>query len=135
MLKNIFSLFKRNKFFVKISLSKELYANKTLCTFSDLYEASGVVVYITEMSKNQEGKYHVDNIRVNKKTYEKIKEILHTNILSKKNKWAKMYRSKKLETEHSFDCLLFAPKIDESVPNDVIYIYLPGHKEYKTIKD
>ena len=30
MLKNIFNLFKRNKFFVKINLSKELYANKTL---------------------------------------------------------------------------------------------------------
>lgn len=135
MFKNILNLFKRNKSFVKINLSKKLYADKTLCTFSDFYKAAGILVYTTEMSKNQGGKYHVDNIRTNKKTYEKIERILHTNMLSKKNKWAKMYRSNKLETEHSFDCLLFAPKIDESVPNNVIYIYLPGHKEYKTIKD
>ena len=135
MFKNILNLFKRNKSFVKINLSKKLYANKTLCTFSDFYGEAGILVYTAEMSKNQGGKYHVDNIRTNKKTYEKIEGILHTNMLSKKNKWAKMYRPNKLETEHSFDCLLFAPKIDESVPNNVIYIYLPGHKEYKTIKD
>ena len=44
-----------------------------------------------------------------------------------------MYKEKYLRTQHSFDSLAFAPTIDDSVKDNVLYIIKPGNPKYKNV--
>ena len=79
-------------------------------------------------------KYHVDNIRCNSKTYDKIMQTLKYNVVKTKNKYSKMYKEQKLHSMVAFDSLMFGPSIREDIKDDYIKIILPGDKNYKNVK-
>lgn len=134
--RNVFKL--RDVLHQKDVKIKESVLNDTkLCCFGDLYEACGLTPYINKMKKASgiKDNYHIDNIRMNQATYDTLCTLLKTNLKSKKNKWAKVYKDKKLESMFAYDTLCFGPYIDNSIKNNTICVILPGHKEFKTVND
>ena len=124
MLNSLKKLFKNNTKLIKISDS--IYSDKKIYCFAELYE---------QMKKSNEfDKYHVDNIRCNSKTYDKIMQTLKYNVVKTKNKYSKMYKEQKLHSMVAFDSLMFGPSIREDIKDDYIKIILPGDKNYKNVK-
>ena len=128
------------KFFVKKDTFKEIKIKNTvfnsnkICTFNDLFCALGADIEIKKLRAiSKTDTYNIANLRVNQKTFDKIDSFILNNLLSKKNKYAKMYKEKYLRTQHSFDSLAFAPTIDDSVKDNVLYIIKPGNPKYKNV--
>ena len=133
MLNSLKKLFKNNTKLIKISDS--IYSDKKIYCFAELYEKLGLDKYIEQMKKSNEfDKYHVDNIRCNSKTYDKIMQTLKYNVVKTKNKYSKMYKEQKLHSMVAFDSLMFGPSIREDIKDDYIEIILPGDKNYKNVK-
>lgn len=133
MLDSLKKLFKNNTKLIKISDS--IYSDKKIYCFAELYEKLGLDKYIEQMKKSNEfDNYHVDNIRCNSKTYDKIMQTLKYNVVKTKNKYSKMYKEQKLHSMVAFDSLMFGPSIREDIKDDYIKIILPGDKNYKNVK-
>ena len=120
-----------NKYFRKIEIYKLtpaiLHDKKILC-YGDLYNKLNV--FNSEVKK-----YHYKNIRCNVYTLKKIENLLKNNLLNTKNKYSRMYKEPKLLSILAFDNLMYAPFVDESVPNDCIIKLLDGHKKYIPIDE
>lgn len=132
---NIFKFFKNNKGYKDLKIANTVLKSTKICTFNEFFEAIGADKEIKEMKKLEKvDTYHIDNIRFNESTSKKIDSLLLTNLLSKKNKYAKHYKEHYLRTQHSFDSLIFSPKIDKAVPDNVVRIITSANPEYKTVK-
>lgn len=125
-------LLKRNR--CEINISEAIYSDKHIYCFGDLYEKLGINKFIEEMkAKNTFNKYHIDNIRCNSITYNKLMEMFKYNLIKTKNKYSKTYKEPKLRTMIAFDSLAFGPAIREEVKTNYIKVILPGDKEYRTV--
>lgn len=127
---NIKNLFKKKYVYFNID-SNVFTSDKIPVCYNDFYVKTGVSIKIDEIrTKNINGKYHYKNIRANKKTIEKIENSLRSNLINTKNKWSKVYKKDKLSSMASWDFLMFAPFVDDSVPDDKIMVLEPAHKEF-----
>lgn len=130
----LLKFFKKNNTLKEIKIKDIVFNNTKLCTFNDLFCALGADLEIKKLKEiSKADTYHMDNLRMNQKTFDKIDNLLLTNLLSKKNKYARTYREKYLRTQHSFDSLIFAPRIDNSIQDDVLCIIKPGNSKYKAV--
>ena len=129
---SLLKIFKKKNTFKEIKIKDIIFNNTKLCTFNDLFCALGADLEIKKLKDiSKTDTYHIDNLRVNQKTFDKIDNMLLKNLLSKKNKYARVYKEKYLRTQHSFDSLMFAPHIDNSIKDNVLYIIKPGNSEFK----
>lgn len=127
------NLFKSN--YKSIKITKDLFENKRICSWGEFFEASGVLKWTDEMQKAaKEQTYHIDNVRVHPETLALLEAKLKENLFSKKNKYARIYRDKKLQSMHAFDNLMWAPKTDKKIAKQTVVIYLPGDKHFKYAK-
>lgn len=131
---NLLKIFKKKNTFKEIKIKDIIFNNTKLCTFNDLFCALGADSEIKKLKAiSKTDTYHIDNLRMNQKTFDKIDNMLLTNLLSKKNKYARTYKEKYLRTQHGFDSLIFAPRIDNSIQDNVLYIIKPGNSEFKEV--
>lgn len=122
----MFSFFKKSRISYKITA--EILANKKLLCYGDLFHKLNIF-------GNEVKKYHYKNIRCNKKTLDKIENFLRYNLLHTKNKYSKIYTEKKLASMFSFDCLIYAPFIDDSIKDDIIIKLLDNDKDFTNLNE
>lgn len=127
MLKKILKLFKHTPKYKDFPINFQTLKKKPLC-YGDLFKELGMVNLIEELTIG--GKYHYANIRANKLTVDILDSVLKENLCKTKNKYSKMYRKHALENMSAFDRLMYAPKEDESIPNNIIRVLLPNHKNF-----
>ena len=56
--------------------------------------------------------------------------MLEKHLCKTKNKYSRMYREKALLNMSAFDRLMYAPKEDIAIKDNIIRVLLPNHKEY-----
>ena len=124
------NLFK-NKKHVFIRIDENLYKNKEIMCYIDLYNLFGVMSYIEDMvEKSEFKKFHNKNIRANSITIKKFDDFIRNNLIHTKNKYSKIYKEKYLLSMAAIDALQWAPFIDNSLENDIIKIILPESKDF-----
>ena len=127
-------LFKKDS--VYIHLPESIFKDKKILSYEDFYKKSGVLEYTEKMRKeNKYNTYHVDNVRANNKTQQRILAFITDNVVNTKNKYSKIYTEKKLRTNISFESLIFSPSTDESVKDNYIKILKPFNKQYKQVTE
>lgn len=127
-------LFKKDS--VYIHLPESIFKDKKILSYEDFYKKSGILEYTEKMRKeNKYNTYHVDNVRANNETQQKILAFITNNLITTKNKYSKMYTEKKLRVNISFEALIFGPSTDESVKNNYIKILKPFNKQYKLVTE
>ena len=124
----LFDIFKRKPKYKEFVVDSYILKQKPFC-YGELFKALGMDILVKDLCTN--GKYHYANIRANKATIESFDKMLKENLIKTKNKYSKLYRPKALESMSSFDCLMYAPKEDNTVADNIIRVLLPNHKEYK----
>lgn len=133
-LKNLF----KEKNCIFISITPEILNNKRNICYGELFKNTEIKKYIDILINSSEiKKYHYKNIQANEQTILNLEKVMKKHLLTTKNKWSKLYKTKKLESIFSFDCLMYAPYKNDNIPNNKIKILLPGHKDfiYITKKD
>ncbi len=127
-------LFKKDS--IHIYLPESIFKDRKILSYEDFYKKSGVLEYTEKMRKeNKYNTYHVDNVRANNKTQQRILAFITDNVVNTKNKYSKIYTEKKLRTNISFESLIFSPSTDESVKDNYIKILKPFNKQYKQVTE
>lgn len=127
-------LFKKDS--VYIHLPESIFKDRKILSYEDFYKKSGVLEYTEKMRKeNKYNTYHVDNVRANNKTQQRILTFITDNVVNTKNKYSKIYTEKKLRVNISFESLVFSPSTDESVKDNYIKILKPFNKQYKQVTE
>ena len=136
MFDKIKKIFNKNKELMKFKINlNEFKDNKDIICYEGLYKALGIVEAIDKIrSENKLGKYHYKNVRANKKTCEKIEELLKYNLLNTKNKFKKMYKEKYLLSMFSMDCLMWAPFLQDDIEDNEIVVILPENKDFINVE-
>ena len=124
----LFDLFKRKPKYKEFLIDDYILKQKPYC-YGELFKALGMDILVRGLCI--EGKYHYANIRANRSTIDSIDKMLTENLIKTKNKYSKLYRPKALESMSAFDRLMYAPKEDAVVKDNVIRVLLPNHSEYK----
>lgn len=110
--------------------------DKTILTFQDFYIKTGVMLSIEKIVEtSQYHKYHYKNLRANKNTCLKIRELLKHNLLNTKNKYKRMYKEKYLLNMLAVDDLYWGPYVDDSINDDKIIVLLPTHKDFVIVTE
>ena len=126
---NIFKLFKRKPTYKDFTINNTVL-NRKAVSYGDIFVKSGLYEYI--LSNYPDGKYHYKNIRANSSMVNLLDTTLETNLIKTKNKYSKFYKEKALKYMAAFDRLMYAPFIDETVPDNTLRMLLPNHKEFKS---
>lgn len=126
---NIFNLFKRKKNYKDFVITPEILKKKPVC-YGALFKALELDKAIEALCLD--GKYHYANIRANSKTIHLLDNATEQNLSKTKNKYSKIYKEHALKTMAAYDRLMFSPKADETIKDNVIRVLLPEHKEYKS---
>ena len=136
MFDKIKKIFSKNKDLVEFDIDFNKFKdNKDIVCYDELYKALEIMKTVDKIrSENNLGKYHYKNIRTNKKTCEKIEELLKYNLLNTKNKFKKRYKEKYLLSMFSMDCLMWSPFIQDDIKDDKIVIILPENKDFTEVE-
>lgn len=126
---NIFKLFKRKPTY-KDFIIDDTVLNKKAVSYGDIFVKAGLHEYI--LNNYPDSKYHYKNIRANSSTVSLLDTTLETNLIKTKNKYSKFYKEKALKYMAAFDRLMYAPFVDETVPDNTLRMLLPNHKEFKS---
>lgn len=133
---NIFNLlksyFSKNEKIYK--LSKEIFDDKKIICYYELYEKLGIMKNIEEMiQQNEFKKYHYKNIQANYKTIVKLDEFIRFNLVNRKNKYTRKYTKQCLANMAAMDGLQWAPKINNDLQDNIIRVILPNNKEFVNV--
>lgn len=126
---NIFKLFKRKPTYKDFTIDNTVL-NRKAVSYGDIFIKSGLHEYI--LNNYPGGKYHYKNIRANSSTINLLDTALETNLIKTKNKYSKFYKEKALKYMAAFDRLMYAPFVDETIPDNTLRMLLPNHKEFKS---
>lgn len=132
----MFNWFKKksNKNQIIINIDENIFKDKKILCFCDLYQKLGINDYITQMTRaNQFGKWHYKNIQANYETCQKLDKLIRNNLVETKNRYSKLYAKKILETMAAMDSLQCSPKISDDLIDDTIRIILPGDNNYTDV--
>ena len=125
---NIFNWFKRNPTYKDFTIMPDVLKNKKIICYGNLFLSLGMEDLVKKLCIN--GKYHYVNIRANKTTIDTLDKMLEEHLCKTKNKYSKMYKEKALLNMSAFDRLMYAPKEDTTIKDNIIRVLLPNHKEY-----
>ena len=119
---------------VCFEIPEDLYKNKNILSFVDIYDLLGIENCINGIiAKAKESKLDYSNIRANEKTIQKLYDLVKKNILEDKKK--KFFTKKVKETACAMDFLMYSPYTDNTVEDDSIVILKPNHKKYKRYEE
>lgn len=119
---------------VCFEIPEDLYKNKNILSFVDIYDSLGIENCINcIIAKTKESKLDYSNIRANEKTIQKLYDLVKENVLKSKNK--KFFTKKVKETACAMDFLMYSPYTDDTVEDDSIVILKPNHKKYKRYEE
>lgn len=117
-------------------LTDIILEDKKIICYYDLYTKMGIMVDIEEMIKqNKFKKYHYQNIQANYKTIRKLDELIHFNLVNRKNKYARIYNKQCLANMAAMDGLQWSPKVNNSLEDDTIRVILPNNKEFINVTE
>lgn len=129
-----FNKFFKHKFEKIINIPEDIYENKKIFSHEEFYNSLGLIEYFNKMSEQNEfKKFHIYNVRANYKTQMKIYDFLKNNLIKTKNKYSRAYKEKALQMIAANDFLIWSPKTDENLKDNVIKIILPGHDDYTEV--
>ena len=119
---------------VCFEIPEDLYKNKNILSFVDIYDLLGIENCINGIiAKKKESKLDYSNIRANEKTIQKLYDLVKKNILEDKKK--KFFTKKVKETACAMDFLMYSPYTDDTVKDNSIVILKPNHKKYKRYEE
>lgn len=126
------------KFFPKkekiYKLSNDIFNNKKILSYEDLYENVNIMQDIKAMiEQNEFKKYHYQNIQANYNTIMKCDELIRFNLIKTKNKYSRVYTEHYLKQMVAMDSLLWAPKTNNALEDNCILVILPGNKNFINI--
>lgn len=127
IIKKLTELFNLKKTYKDFKITSAILKQTPIC-YGELFKKLGMEELITTLCVN--GKYHYKNIRANKSTISFLDKTLEKNLITTKNKYSRAYKKEALKTMAQWDNLMYAPKIDERITDNVIRILLPTNKEY-----
>ncbi len=120
-------LFKLKKHYKDFIISTEVLNKKPIC-YGDVFKILKLDKEVEKLCLD--GKYHYKNIRANSNTIKLLDTKIEYNLLKTKNMYSKIYKEKALKTMAAYDRLMFAPKEDNTIKDNIIRILLPTHKNY-----
>jgi len=113
------------------TLSNNIFDNKNILCYEDLYKATNIMEDIKIMLKqNKFNKYHYQNIQANSNTIMKCNKLIHFNLIKTKNKYSRNYTEHYLKNMAAMDSLLWAPKTNNKLKDNCILVLLPNHKNF-----
>lgn len=125
---NIFKWFKRNPTYRDFNITTDILKNKKIICYGNLFLTLGMEDLVKNLCIR--GKYHYANIRANKNTIKSLDKVLEKNLCKTKNKYSKAYKEQALINMAAFDRLMYGPKEDNSLADNIIRVLLPNHKKY-----
>ena len=115
---------------VCFEIPEDLYKNKNILSFVDIYDSLGIENCINSIiAKTKESKLEYSNIRANEKTIQKLYDLVKENVLKSKKK--NFLTEKVKETACAMDFLMYSPYTDSSIKDNTIIILKPNNKNYK----
>lgn len=122
-------LFKPSKIMIKIT--EDIYKDKSICSFLELYEKTNIKKHMDEIVKNtEENGFYVYNLKCNKNTYEKLSEFIKNNMLKSRKKEHRILNEKTRLVNIAMDNLIYSPHVIKDVKDDYIYILKRNNKDY-----
>ena len=131
-LKKLLDVFKRKLTYQDFVITSDILKNKPVC-YGELFKALQMEKAIQALCIK--GKYHYMNVRANSSTINMLNNALTHNLCKTKNKYKRAYKEKALIQMSAFDNLMYAPKTDERISDNIIRLLLPNNKEYTEALD